>query len=436
MLSIFGQSRSRNFTPRWKGAEACFRRRVRGSQYVCLDHSQASLTQSSSTARNRLSTLCVRLSFLIPPSNAHRTLISVPPPCLAPAARAARGPSDVGKLTSTRFMLGMIALTSRMILALAAASIFSSLSVKMVFSLGASSSAGASAAAAAAPAAGAAAAAGTAISVMFRRVWGQHCTSDLRASASAASASGVLALVRPLFLSALRFHFSTSMPLLGTDFGHSRGDHPQQPDHNPCSLRSVFPPVLWTYQTSSTHLESRNELRDLEKRELLNRVDNARDLGRDLGGGGSSLVTDDAGRGEHAGRARERSRRRGAEGAENNGPGSLRALAVVHPRSSVQVGGLLGGRRRASRSVDIRHLDALCALPGAEKHARPYRRWTCDSSIRSCCFRFRSSRDRRGRSSESVHVSLSRYRQSLPSPPPFEPEQIILTLILVSMGRG
>ncbi len=78
----------------------------------------------------------------------------------------------VAQLTSTRFMLGMIALTSRMILALAAASIFSSFSVKMVFSFGFSSAAGASPASAAAAATGAAEAAGSATSVMLRRVWG------------------------------------------------------------------------------------------------------------------------------------------------------------------------------------------------------------------------------------------------------------------------
>jgi hypothetical protein len=62
------------------------------------------------------------------------------------------------RLTSTRFMLGINALTSLMTFALFAASIFSSLTVKMVFSLGfssaASSAAGAAAAAGAADAAG------------------------------------------------------------------------------------------------------------------------------------------------------------------------------------------------------------------------------------------------------------------------------------------
>jgi hypothetical protein len=70
------------------------------------------------------------------------------------------------RLTSTRFMLGINALTSLMTFALFAASIFSSLTVKMVFSLGFSS-----AASSAAGAAAAADAAGMAISVMLRRVW-------------------------------------------------------------------------------------------------------------------------------------------------------------------------------------------------------------------------------------------------------------------------
>jgi 2-methylisocitrate lyase-like PEP mutase family enzyme len=65
-------------------------------------------------------------------------------------------------------MLGINALTSLMTFALFAASIFSSLTVKMVFSLGFSSAA--SSAAGVAAAAGAADAAGMAISVMLRRV--------------------------------------------------------------------------------------------------------------------------------------------------------------------------------------------------------------------------------------------------------------------------
>lgn len=95
-------------------------------------------------------------------------------------------------------MLGMIALTSLMILALEAGSILSSFTVKMVFSLGFScvgwvarvklqhladptggsrlTSAGTSAAAAAAPPAAGAEAAGIATSVMFNRVYGCECS--------------------------------------------------------------------------------------------------------------------------------------------------------------------------------------------------------------------------------------------------------------------
>lgn len=83
--------------------------------------------------------------------------------------------------TSTKFMLGMIVLTSLMTFAFCAESILVKVMVKVVFSFGASaafSASGAAPAAAPAPAAGAADAAGRAMSTIFKRV----CTSPFRSA--------------------------------------------------------------------------------------------------------------------------------------------------------------------------------------------------------------------------------------------------------------